>query len=401
MSKISPSDLIHHPYRPPTGFESIQPPSYRASTVLFPDTRALHSWRWEDKSAYTYGLHGTPGSFLLEERIATLEGGRYCVLAPSGMAALTLSCLAVLEQGDEVLIPDNVYGSSRAMCEHLLARWGIACITYRATDVQHLQDCISDRSRLVWLEAPGSVTMEFPDLLEQVRICKTRGVLTALDTTWSGGIAYDSFDLAGSGLAVDLAAHALTKYPSGGGDVLMGAVVTDDLDLHRKLQFAQMHLGYNVVAEEIERVVRGLPSLVLRYAAHDRSARALARWAASQPQFVQVLHPALPGAPGHEHWLQLCGSHDAAAGIFSVIVDGRYTSCQVDAFCDALRLFGLGYSWGGPMSLAVPYDLAAGRGGRWPAHLKPGTLVRLAIGLEPVGELQADLQQALAVALPV
>jgi cystathionine beta-lyase len=198
---------------------------------------------------------------------------------------------------------------------------------------------------------------------------------------------------------VDLTIHALTKYPSGGGDVLMGAVVTRDEGLHLRLKRTHMHLGLGVGANDVEAVLRSLPSLSLRYAAHDRTARVLARWCQTRPEFAQVLHPALPGAPGHEHWRAVCGEEEGrAAGLFSVIFDARYSQAQVDAFCDALRLFKLGYSWGGPMSLVVPYDLAGMRP-TWPAHLARGSLVRFSAGLEAVEDLQADLAQALAAAL--
>lgn len=399
------TELIHHPYHPPAGFVAPQPGIYKASTVIFPDMASVRARNWKDKRGYTYGLHGTPTTFTLEERLAALEGGSQCLLAPSGLAAIALTNLALLKSGDEVLLPDNAYGPNKALAEGELAAWGVTHQYYKALDVADLAARISDRTRLVWLEAAGSVSMEFPDLMAQVRLCRERGVPTALDNTWAGGQAYCAFDLDGGGLAVDVAVHALTKYPSGGGDILMGSVVTRDEELHLRLKLAHMRLGLGVGANDAEVMLRSLPSVALRYAAQDRAARQLALWCVKQPQFVQVLHPALPGAPGHEHWKQVCGAADArgdgaAAGLFSVIVDARYTQQQVDAFCDALRLFKLGYSWGGPISLAMAYDLSAMRSD-WPAHLGRGLVVRLAIGLEDVPDLQADLAQALARALPL
>lgn len=397
--------LIHHPYQPPAGFDAPQPAVHKASTVFFPSMAAVRQRNWKDKSGYTYGLHGTPTTFLLEERIATLEHGAQCVLAPSGLAAIAVTALALLRQGDEVLIPDNGYGPNKALAEGELAHWGVTHQFYDALDVSDLAARISSKTRLVWLEAAGSVTLEFPDLIAQAALCRERGVISALDTTWSAGLAYNAFDLDGNGLGADIAVQALTKYPSGGGDVLMGSVVTRDADLHQQVKMAHMRLGLGVAGNDAETVLRALPSLPLRYAAQDRAARQLARWCAQQPQFAQVLHPALEGAPGHASWQQVCGPAEqrgggAAAGLFSVIVDARYSAPQVDAFCDALRLFRLGYSWGGPISLAMAYDLATMRTS-WPAHLARGTVVRLATGLEDVADLQADLAQALAAALPV
>ncbi len=400
------TDLIHHPYQPPAGFAAPQPAVHKASTVFFPNVAAMRERDWKHKSGYTYGLHGTPTTFLLEERIATLEGGLQCVLVPSGLAALANVALALLKTGDEVLLPDNSYGPNKALAEGELAAWGITHQYYDPMDVQDLAARITERTRLVWLEAAGSLTMEFPDLIAQARLCRARGVSCALDNTWGAGLAFNPFDLDGQGLAVDVSAHALTKYPSGGGDVLMGSVTTRDEALHLKLKLSHMRLGLGVGANDAEAVLRALPSLALRYRAQDQAARALAQWCGQQPQFAQVLHPALPGAPGHAHWQQLCGGADArgqgaAAGLFSVIIDPRHGQAQVDAFCDALGLFKLGYSWGGPISLVVPYELASLRANGWPVHIARGTLVRFSTGLEAVADLQADLAQALARALPL
>jgi cystathionine beta-lyase len=354
---------------------------------------------WKDKTGYTYGLHGTPTTYLLEERLATLEGGRQCLLVPSGLAAIATTSLALLRQGDEVLIPDNAYGPNKALAEAELRHWGISHRIYDPLDSADLAATISERTRLVWLEAAGSVTLEFPDLPALARICRARGVTAALDNTWGAGLAFAPFDLTGDGsLGVDISVHALTKYPSGGGDVLMGSIVTRDGALHLKIKLTHMRLGLGVGANDVEAVLRSLPSMALRYRAQDMAARELARWAAAQAPVAQALHPALPGSPGHEHWQVLCGAaragEGAAAGLFSVVIDARHTQAQVDAFCDALRLFKLGYSWGGPMSLVVPYDLPSMRANATP-HLKPGTVVRFSVGLEAVEDLRDDLAQAM------
>ena len=175
----------------------------------------------------------------------------------------------------------------------------------------------------------------------------------------------------------------------------MGSVITRDSGLHLRLKLTHMRFGIGVGMNDVEFVLRSLPSIALRYRAHDVSARALAAWAQTQAEFVQVLHPALEESPGHVHWKALCGGAEgSAAGLFSVILDKRFSQTQVDAFCDALQLFRLGYSWAGPVSLVVPYELETMRTG-WPVHLLPGTLVRFSIGLEDVADLQADIAQAL------
>jgi cystathionine beta-lyase len=375
--------LIHHPYVAPAGFEAVPAAVHKASTVIFRDVAALRARDWRSKQGYTYGLHGTPTTFTLEERISALEGGSHCVLAPSGLAAITLVNLALLKQGDEVLLPDNAYGPSREQARSMLAALGIAHRIYDPMEPRSLAEMQSERTRLVWVEAPGSVTMEFPDLRALVAAAKSGGAVCAIDNTWGAGIAFDPF-----ALGVDISMHALTKYPSGGADVLMGAVTTRDTALHEQVLLAHMRTGIGVGANDAETVLRSLPSLALRYAAHDASARSLARWLGAQPGIAHTLHPALPGAPGHEHWESLCTQ---AAGLFSVVFEASIGSERVDAFVDALKLFRIGYSWGGPVSLVVPYDLAALRAKpRW-----RGTLVRFSIGLEATEDLQADLEQAL------
>jgi cystathionine beta-lyase len=394
--------LIHHPYTPPEGFSAPQPGVFKASTVIFPSVAAMRSFEWKDKSAYTYGLHGTPTTYMLEERLCTLEGGLQCLLFPSGLAAIANVALSLLRTGDEVLIPDNAYGPNKVLAEGELKAFGISHRFYDPLNPLDLAAKISPRTRLVWVEAAGSVTLEFPDLRELVRVCKARGVLTALDNTWGAGLAFAPFDLVpgvSPALGVDISVHALTKYPSGGGDVLMGSVITRDTALHMKLKLTHMRLGFGVGANDVEAVLRALPSMALRYRAHDEATRELARWCQGRAEFAQVLHPALPDSPGHAYWRDLCQSEPGgAAGLFSVIFQPHFSQNQIDAFCDALKLFKLGYSWGGPMSLVVPYDLATMRSG-WPAHLVQGTLVRFSVGLENVSDLRVDISQALQTAL--
>lgn len=392
MSDDLTTRLIHHPYKPPEGFEGVAPGVYKASTVFFPNVEALRTTDWKDKSGYTYGLHGTPTTFTLEERIATIEGGLHCVLAPSGLAAVSLVDMALLRQGDEVLIPDNAYGPGKSFASVELAAWGITLRYFDAMDPADLARKIGPATRLVWLEAPGSVTLEFPDLpalVARVREANAhrgdqRPIVTALDNTWGAGIAFQPFDL-----GVDISVQALTKYPSGGADVLMGSVVTRELALHRQVLFTHMRLGLNIGVNDAELVLRGLSSMALRYHAQDASTRELATWMQQQAGVVQVLHPALPGSPGHATWQR---DASAAACLFSAVFDASISQARIDGFCDRLRLFKLGWSWAGPISLCAPYDIRPSRTQGWP---HAGGLVRFAVGLESVHDLRADLAQAL------
>ncbi|MFT3665476.1 PLP-dependent transferase [Piscinibacter sp.] len=383
--------LIHHPYRAPGEFESPLAGVHKASTVFFGSVAELRARRWVDKSAYTYGLHGTPTTFTLEARLATLEHARHVLLAPSGLSAITVVDMALLRQGDALLLPDNVYQPNRSFSAHELAQWGIAHRLYDPMQPDSLAAALGEDVKLVWLEAPGSVTLEFPDLpalVARVRQRAPRAVI-ALDNTWGAGLAFDPFELPG-GQGVDLTIHALTKYPSGGGDVLMGSIACRDDALYERLAWTHSRLGLGVGANDVEAVLRALPSLPLRYHAQDAAARRIAGWAAAQPQVRRVLHPPHADSPGHAHWRALCR---AAAGLLTLEMDARYTAAQVDAFVDALRRFRIGWSWGGPVSLAVPYQARAMRQLPQPYQ---GVLVRLCIGLEDVDDLIADLAQALA-----
>lgn len=383
--------LVHHAYQPPEGFQAVPPPVHKASTVIFPNVAALRSRQWKRRDTYTYGLHGTPTTLILEERIATLEGAQHCVLVPSGLAAISLVGMAVLTSGDEVLIPDNAYGWNKAFAEAQLKAWGVHVVYYDPMNPQDLAARLTPRSRLVWLEAAGSITLEFPDLPALLRVLRSygsahrQGLVAALDNTWGAGIAFRPFEL-----GIDISVHALTKYPSGGADVLMGAVLTCDPQMHDRLMDTHARVGFGVGANDVELVLRGLPSMGLRYAAHDAATRELALWMQSQPQVERVLHPALPGSPGFEAWRRDC---TAAACLFSVVFKPHFSPDQIDGFCDALRLFKLGYSWAGPISLCAPYDVSKLRTLDGP---HPRALVRFSVGLESVSDLRQDLAQALA-----
>ncbi|MBH9554062.1 PLP-dependent transferase [Inhella gelatinilytica] len=381
------AELIHHPYQPPAGFASPVEPVHKGSSIFFPNVAALKRVRWADRDAYTYGLQGTPTTFALEARLATLEGAEHILLAPSGLAALNLVNQTFLKSGDHLLLPDNVYGPSRNAARHELAQWGITFDVYDPLDPADLAARLTPATRLVWLEAAGSVTLEFPDLPALVAAVRERApqALIALDHTWGAGLAFAPFDF-----GVDVTIHALTKYPSGGGDVLMGSIGCRDRALYERLAAAHGRSGLGVGANDVELVLRGLATLPLRYAAQDAAARQVAAWAQQHPAVRQVLHPALPGSPGHAAWAR---DAQAAAGLLTLTFHEGVSSAAVEAAADRLRVFRLAWSWGGPVSLAVPYDLALLRslpGGR------RGPVLRLAIGLEEPEVLTTDLAQALA-----
>ena len=379
--------LIHSDYQAPAGFAAFPQAIHHASTVLFENVAALRSRNWQDKSGYTYGLHGTPTTFTLEARLAAIEQGTYCLLAPSGLAAIAMVDLALLKAGDDVLLPDNVYNPSRELGNWLGKDFGISARYYDPMIGAGIAALMRPNTRLVWTEAPGSVSMEVPDIPAICKAAHDAGAVVAIDNTWSAGIAFAAFDH-----GVDIAMQALTKYQSGGSDVLMGAVITRDEALHRKVEAAHMRLGYGVGADDAYLVSRGLATMKLRFDAHDRGAREVAAWLQARPEIARVLHPAFESCPGHEFWKR---DFTGAGGLFSVIFDERYSEAQTDRFIDSLALFKIGYSWGGANSLCVPYRMQGMRQG-WEAR---GQLLRFNIGLEDPADLIADIEQALTQAL--
>ncbi|NVD97535.1 cystathionine beta-lyase [Massilia sp. BJB1822] len=375
--------LIHTDYTAPEGFAAFPSAIHHASTVLFKDVAAMRSGDWKEKNAYTYGLHGTPTTFTLEARLAEIEDGKHCLLAPSGLSAISMVDFALLKSGDDVLLPDNVYNPNRELGRWLARDFGISARYYDPMIGAGIAQLIQSNTKLIWTEAPGSVTMEVPDLRAICAAAHARGVVVALDNTWSAGLALRGFDL-----GVDIIMQALTKYQSGGSDVLMGALITRDDGLHERLSTAHMRLGLGVGADDAYLVLRGLPTMKLRFDAHNAAARKVAHWLAARPEIHKMLHPAFEDCPGHDIWKR---DFSGAGGLFSVLFDARFSEAQTDRFVDSLKLFKIGYSWGGANSLCVPYRIQAMRS-QW---TEAGTLVRFNIGLEDPDDLIADIEQAL------
>lgn len=375
--------LCHSDYTPPDGFGAFPTAIHHASTVTFQNVAAMRSRSWQNKSAYTYGLHGTPTSFTLEARLAEIEDARFCLLAPSGLAAIAVVNLGLLKSGDDVLLPDNVYGSNRDMAQWLARDYGITARFYDPMIGEGIAALIQPNTRLLWIEAPGSVSMEVPDVPTLCAVAHAHNVLVALDNTWSAGLAFRAFDH-----GVDIVMHALTKYQSGGADVLMGALLTRDEALAERLNLAHMRLGMGVGMDDVYLVLRSLPTMPLRFRMHDASARQIASWLKARSEITTVLHPALADCPGHGFWQR---DFNGAGGLFSVIFNADISEAQTDRFVDSLKLFKIGFSWGGSNSLCVPYRMAKMRD----SWTHTGQLVRFAIGLEDPLDLIDDIEQAL------
>ncbi|WOE33176.1 MULTISPECIES: PLP-dependent transferase [unclassified Acinetobacter] len=391
MKTTPQTQRIHAPRKAPQYINTIQPPLFRASTIIFKNTDALFNRHWSDDYDYSYGTHGTPTTFTLADNIAQLEGGQYCLLTPSGLSAINLVNSCLLNHGDEVWVADNIYGPNLEHLRYLEQQYGIQVKIYNPIDADSFQP--SEQTKLLWLEAAGSVTLEFPNLTALVQKAQQHGIVTALDNTWGAGLAFNAFDFGQQHLAVDISVHALTKYPSGGGDILMGSVVTRQKTLHHRLFRTHAIQGIAVSADDVAQVQRGLASMQLRYQHQSASALKVLNWLKQQPYFAQVLHPASADSAGHQYWKEIC-KNQHSAGLVSVIFQPQYDLEKIRQFCDQLSLFKLGFSWGGPVSLVMLYQVKQMRL-LANTHLPAGILVRFCIGLEDAEDLIQDLQHAL------
>ncbi len=365
------------------GFHGLQPPVTRASTVVFPDTASFERRYQSFYDGYTYGLYGTPTTRALEEQIAALNDGAKAVLTPSGQSAMVLCLLAFLGPGDHMLVPEAVYGSTRAFCTEHLARTGVDVEFYDPMIGLGIAGSMRQKTKLVVVESPGSNTMEVQDVPAIAKAAHAAGALVLADNTWAGPLLFKAFDH-----GADLVMEALSKHAGGHGDVLMGAVTTHDEALHRRLKDMTRLLGIGVSADDASLVLRGLQTMAIRLERSGVTGLDIARWLAGRSEVAEILHPALPGAAGHETWRR---DFKGCNGVFSLLLSGPYAGHE-DHFIDALRLFRIGASWGGVHSLVAPQTLGRNHARFGAAGTR---LIRLSIGLEAVEDLTADLESGL------
>jgi cystathionine beta-lyase len=379
------SRCVHHPAVSQEGFASLAVPTHRASTIVYddPDAFARRSERGLD--GYTYGLHGTPTTRTLEAQLTELHGGVRTVLVPSGQAAVAITMLSVLLPGQRVLIPDTAYPPVRAFCTDYLAPRGIDHVVYDPLIGAGIADLIDARTRLIWMESPGSGTMEVQDVPAIAAVARSRGVLTGCDNTWAGPLLFKPL-----AHGVDFAIEALTKYVGGHSDLLLGSITVRDLALRKALKDSLRLLGIGVSPDEVALALRGIETMGVRMAHTGRVAKEFAERLQASPAVARVLHPALPSCPGHEVW-----AHDFAGSgaVFSIVLKPEFRD-RLPSAMSRLRLFSIGASWGGTRSLIVPMEIAADRSVRPWNPDEP--VVRLSIGLEEPGELWADLEGFLA-----
>ncbi len=359
---------------------TVGPAIQRGSTVLLPNSRALYE---EDLG---YGRAGLAAQEALCQGLAELEGAGSVRLYPSGLAALSGALTAVLKAGDAILVTEGAYKPTRVFCQRVLTRFGVRVEIYDARlSPDELMALVKDDTRLILLESPSSLTFEMQDVPAIASAARARGVLTLMDNTWAAGLYFKPL-----AHGVDISVQALTKYVCGHSDIFMGSAATNDRKLAAQLEAGIHDFGWAVTGDAAYDMLRGLRTLPTRLARHDETARAVAGWLTAQPQVSRVLHPALPGAPGHAIWDR---DYSGASGLFGFVLN----PCPLEAehaFLDALKIFGLGFSWGGFESLAIRCDPQLTSR----AFVKglEGPLFRLHIGLEQASDLIADLAAGFA-----
>ncbi len=375
------TQLAHGGYKPRDYFGFVNPPVVHASTVLYPDAATMAA----RAQKYTYGTRGTPTTDALASAIDALEGSAGTIIVPSGLAAVTVPLLAFAVAGDHVLIVDSVYHPTRHFADTMLTRLGVEVEYYDPRIGAGIANLMKPNTRIVATESPASNTFEMQDIPAIAKAAHAGGAIVMMDNTWATPLYFKPLDH-----GVDISIHAATKYPAGHSDVLLGTVSANET-CWKQLHEGFVTLGCCAGPDDVYQVLRGLRTMGVRLEHHRKSALDIAAWLENQPGVAQVLHPALPSHPDHALWKRdFCGS----SGIFSIVLAGGGQK-QQHAFLDALTVFGLGYSWGGYESLAVPVFLGDRVVAKGPYA---GPLIRLQIGLENVEDIKADLLRGLAAA---
>ena len=365
---------------------AVNPPIYRASTITFRSVEELEAAHHAPfaKETIVYGRYGTPTTFAIEEAVAELEGGYRGIAVSSGLAAVAGALGALVTRGDHVLVADSVYGPTRRFCDTSLAGRGIEVTYYDPLIGAEISSLTRANTRVIYLESPGSLTFEVQDVPAIVEVAKHRGIRTIIDNTWATPYFFKACSH-----GIDVSVQAATKYIGGHSDLMLGVIVTNQ-ECYGRVRSHVATLGYSAPPDDCYLALRGLRTLAVRLRRHQESALAVARWLAERPEVHRVLHPALASCPGHEIWLR---DFRGASGLFSVVL-APVERAHVNALLERLRLFPLGYSWGGFESLALPVDPTSIRTARpWRAN---GPMIRLHIGLEDPADLIEDLEHGLA-----
>jgi cystathionine beta-lyase len=374
------TEVVHSGRDPHAYYGFVNPPVYRGSTVLFPTVEKL----WKRDQAYTYGRTSTPTVAALEEAIARVEGGAASALTGSGYQAVSTAIFAFVETGDHILVADSVYQPTRKFCDHMLTKLGVETTYYDPLIGAGIDKLVRPSTRLIFTESPGSQTFEVQDIPAIAKVCARRKLWLLHDNTWASPLYFRPFEH-----GVDVSIQAATKYVVGHADAMLGAITSSERAAPH-IARAKDLLGVCPGSEETYLGLRGLRTLATRLAQHQRAGIEMAKWLEARPEVARVLHPALPSHPQHAIWKR---DFLGASGLFSVILK-PVEKPALAAMLDGLKLFGMGFSWGGYESLVIPFDPTSYRTAtRWQAE---GPALRFHIGLEDVDDLKADLEAGFA-----
>ena len=374
-AKNKATEVVHIGRDPASQHGFVNTPVYRGSTVLFPTLAALKA----RTQAYTYGRRGTPTTRALEEAITKLAGGADSILTSSGLGAVSTALLAFVQAGDDILMVDSVYQPTRTFCDKMLSRLGVETTYYDPLIGAGIERLIKPNTRLIFTESPGSLTFEIQDVPAIAKVARAKNIWLLADNTWATPLYCQPL-----ALGADVVIEAATKYIVGHADAMLG-VITANTRAAKHIENAKEGLGTSPGSEETYLGLRGLRTLDVRLSRHMQSGFTIARWLQQRPEIAAVIHPALPDHPGHSIWKR---DFTGASGLFSVVLKPT-SEKALAAFLDGLKLFGMGYSWGGYESLVIPFDPKICRTATvWTA---PGPALRFHIGLEDIADLQADL----------
>ncbi len=363
---------------------AVNTPVFRATTMLFPTVAQLEQAVRGEYEGISYGLHGLPTVTDLQEAIAAIEGGHCAFAVPSGLTATTLPLLALTRAGDHVLVTDSVYGPTRRFCNNHLPRYGVEVSYYDPLAGAAIERDFRKNTRLVFTESPGSLTFDVQDIPAIADVARRRGALVVTDNSWATPLFFRSFEH-----GADVSVHAATKYIGGHSDVLLGLIIANE-PTHARLHRLWTDMGVTASPDDCFLGLRGLRTLPTRLARHQASALAIAEWLRTRPEVREVIYPALPGSRGHDLWKR---DFTGASGLFGIVLQ-PVAKARIDAMLDGMRLFGMGWSWGGFESLLIPtYPGRARTATTWDAG---GPCMRLHIGLEDPEDLMTDLAEGLA-----
>jgi cystathionine beta-lyase len=378
--------LVTHLGRDSERFEgAVNPPVYHVSTVLHPNVAHMEQAGAKPYEGMTYGRFGTPTTQAVEEAVAALEGGLRSIAVPSGLAAITSALGALVSAGDHVLVTDSVYFPTRRYCDTVLARLGVETSYYDPLCGSGIKSLIQPNTKLVVVEAPGSLTFEVQDIPAIAAEARKAGALVVMDNTWATPLHFKPFEK-----GVDVSLQAATKYIVGHADAMLGFITVQDEALWLKIKTHTATLGLGVGADEAYLGLRGLRTLPLRLERHQENGLLVATWLKRRPEVMRLLHPALPNDAGHAVWKR---DFQGACGLFAMILN-PVPKPAIDAFLDSLELFGLGFSWGGYESLIIPADKGIVRTAT--SWNPGGPTIRLHVGLENPDDLIRDLEKGFA-----